>query len=267
MAKVKYDVSGQDPEKSKARVFVDPQPGVYLCEIVECKPGFKNVDGKPDKKQPRLEVIYEVIDDDVVPPQAKGARLWDYISFGESSKWKLDQFLQAVGETNTKKREGTFDTDSVIGMPVRIRVIGSTIGEGESARYKAEAKNVMAAEEGDIDATGKSSKDDGDGIEENGKADTYTREDLEELGKKAIQRILEELGVSDPKSFKGAKAIDKILELQDSSDDGDKPATDYTTWNLDALKKECRDRDLDADGKKKDLIKRLVKDDATEDPF
>jgi hypothetical protein len=267
MAKVKYDVSGQDPEKSKARVFVDPQPGVYLCEIVECKPGFKNVDGKPDKKQPRLEVIYEVIDDDVVPPAAKGARLWDYISFGDSSKWKLDQFLLAVGETNTKKREGTFDTDSVIGMPVRIRVIGSTIGEGQAARYKAEAKNVMAAEEGDIDATGKGGGNDGDGIEDEDADGKYTREDLEEQGKKALQAILEELGVSDPKSFKGKAAIDKILELQDETDDGEKPATDYSTWNLDALKKECRDRDLDPEGKKKDLVKRLVKDDGTDDPF
>lgn len=296
MAKVKFDVSSADPEKSVARQFEPPLPGNYKAKILECKPGFKQVDGEPDKNQPRLEIIYEITDKKVKPKEAVGFRLYEYINFSEAMAWKMDQFLQATGVSNKKKRKGTFDTDTLVGLPVILQVRGEsqTVGEGDDKTtvYRARPGSVAAATEADLEdedeedeteeeeteaeteeETEEESEDEEEESEEEDEEEEeptgHTEESLSELELKELSAIMTELGHGDPKSVKGKAAkIAWILDAQSEGDDEteeEDEATDYSTWNLAALKKECDDRELEYDdkAKKSTLIKMLEEDDSS----
>lgn len=149
MAKIKFDVSGSDPEKAVSRDFEPPRPGVHLVKVEEINPGFsKGDDGKPDKTRPRLEIVARVEDG-----VSKGAPLWDYLSFSEASQWKLDQFLQVFGIATAKKRKGEFDTDTIIGEVAKVRVKA----DSGSEEYRPKVTAWMVAE--------------GDGLEGDGDGD------------------------------------------------------------------------------------------------
>lgn len=134
MAKVKFDVSGTDPSENAGKIFEDPVPGVYKAKVQACNHGFsKGDDGKPDRTRPRLEVVYEVTDAKD-GGKYRGSRVWDYVVFTEASQWRLDQFLMAMGISNTKKRKGEFDTDDLVNMPVKIRIkaeTGTSVAAGD----------------------------------------------------------------------------------------------------------------------------------------
>lgn len=199
MAIVKFDVSDSNPEDA-TRDFEQPTPGVYKAKVKEINPGFTAGDGgKPDKNKPRLEVIYEITDD-----KFKGSRLWDYVSFSDASKWKLDQFLQAVGAADKKKRKGELNTDKVVNMPVRIRVKGEQrIQPGTSeVEYRAKVGGVFAAK-----------AEDSDGNED----ELPTGEEAEES--------LSVLGAMADQEDEGAQ--DKLTEL--ASEAGLDP-DDFGTW-------------------------------------
>lgn len=217
MAKVKFDVSGSDPDEAVGGNFEPPKPGVYKCKVFDVNSGFKKGDdGKPDKSAPRLEVVYEVQD-----KAYKGSRLFDYISFGESSQWKLDQFLQAFGLATKKKRKGTFDTDDVKGELCKVRVKADTY----NGEYSAKVGAVMAlAEDEDAD------EDEEDEEEEDEEIEDEDEEDEDE-------------------------------EEEEEEDDEEEAEDDYDDWGIPALRKELRDRELDDKGKKQQLIDRLREDD------
>jgi len=127
MAKLKYDVSGSDPEKAKGGgAFVPPQPGVYKAKINE-------IDQTESKAgNPMLKVTSKVTD-----KKFNGALLFDYIVLNEASEWKLDQFLQAMGIATTKKRKGSVDLDELIGKGFKVRVKGETYNDEYQARVGA----------------------------------------------------------------------------------------------------------------------------------
>ena len=124
MPMIKFDVTDQDPDESTSAPE-PPPPGLYKAKIVSAVPGYKNgEDGKPDKSAPRIEVTYEVIESaDDKNPGVKGGRVWDYVTFYETTKRRLDQFLQAIGVADKSKRKGQFDPEKqAVGKIVKIRV-------------------------------------------------------------------------------------------------------------------------------------------------
>ena len=89
MAKITYDVSSEDAKRnSEMRTFDTPDVGVYPARIASCDAE------SPENKNPRLHVVMEITK---VPKGKSYPQLHEYIVFTDSSKWKLDQFLQAVG--------------------------------------------------------------------------------------------------------------------------------------------------------------------------
>lgn len=289
MPKITFDVSNSDPDKATQDVE-PPKPGVYVCKVAEINTGFsKNDDGKPDKERPRLEVVYRIH-----KGNSKGAPLWDYLSFSEASQWKLDQFLQAVGVANKKKRKGSFDSAKVVGKLVKVRVTGQ--GSGED--YRARVRGVFAydpdLETDDEDPTDEEPDDDDDeaddGDADDGDADSddddddveLDDDDLDQLGAEAdaggkpgskaearLTEIAEERGL-DPDDYPTWSELATALkgdDDDDSDDDDEAPDDGYDDMNLKALKAECKSRGLKTTGDEDDLRARLRKNDASEDPF
>ena len=123
---IKFDVSDLDPDESTAAPE-PPPPGLYKAKIVECKAGFKaGENGKPDKNAPRIEVTYQCLEsaDNKNQDYKGGGRVWDYVTFYETTKRRLDQFLQAVGAASKTKRAGQVDPEKCVGKIVKLRVVG-----------------------------------------------------------------------------------------------------------------------------------------------
>lgn len=144
MVKVKYDIRGSDPDKAAAAGnFTPPRPGVYPFKIIEVNAGFSKSDGEPDRKRPRLEVVFSCQD-----PRYKGGQVWLYLpvkgstAYEKVSEQKWDQLLQAVGYTDGKKnRSGEFDTDKILlNKLVKVRV---KEGANQGGEYRAEFGSVF----------------------------------------------------------------------------------------------------------------------------
>lgn len=148
MPRVKnFDLTGSDPAKALPRNFEPPKPGVYSCVVDEITDGFaKAEDGSgPDKNKPMLTTVLRV-----TKGESKGYPAYHYLRYGPGSDnvlWKLDQFLQAVGELDdSKKRKAKIDLDKLIGMPVKVRFYAKT----ENGTYRAEIGAVMPPTDDDI---------------------------------------------------------------------------------------------------------------------
>lgn len=103
MAKLKVKVEQDAWDEAGTDSVEPPKPGVYDCKVLEINTGFsKGEDNKPDKDKPRIEVIYQIVDEKAKTRgndggSAYGARLWQYITFGDNVQWKLAGFLKAFG--------------------------------------------------------------------------------------------------------------------------------------------------------------------------
>ena len=101
--KIKYNVKGVEAKGDRPT----PKPGVYRCKIVSC------VDAKPEGKDRRLEVQYEITEG-----ENKGYKLYDYINLeSEASEWKLASFIRAVG----LPEEGELNPDKLVGVGLTVR--------------------------------------------------------------------------------------------------------------------------------------------------
>lgn len=110
--KLKFDVSGSDPEKATGSNYEPPAPGVYTVKINE-------IEAKDSKAgNPMLVVLCEITDEG----KSKGAYMRDHITLSEAAAWKLDQFLQAFGVADANKRKGTLDTDLLLGKKAEVRI-------------------------------------------------------------------------------------------------------------------------------------------------
>ena len=160
MPVIKFDVSDVDPDESTAAPE-PPPPGLYKAKIVGAVAGYKTgEDGKPDKSAPRIEVTYEVIESaDEKNKNIKGGRVWDYVTFYDTTKRRLDQFLQAIGVATKGKRSGSFDPEkTAVGKIVKIRVYGERGRED----YRPQIGGVWKWE----GSTGEGASDDGLGDDE-----------------------------------------------------------------------------------------------------
>lgn len=233
MAKIKFDVKDVNPSDSQAwgGGGEPPKPGNYRFKVREVNPGFSKGDnGAPDKSRPRLEVIYECLD-----AKYKGFPVWDYISFSDGHKPKLDQFLMAVGVATERKRTGEFDPAKLAGKTVKVRIRGGKNNDGD---YRAEVSSVFpdTGDDGDGSVSDDELTDDeelmdGEEIAEDEELMDDDDGEIEEEGDDR-RAELEELKVDDLKPIaKGldiklaghnkASLIDAILEAEAEQEDGD----------------------------------------------
>jgi len=252
MGIVKFDVSGSDPDRA-TQSFEPPKPGVYRAKVAELNSGFakSRETGKPDPKRPRLEVVYHLLDDPY-----KNAPLWDYLSFSEEAQWKMDQFLQAVGIASKKKRKGSFDSDSLIGKIVKVRVRG---GKNLSDEYRAEVGGVMAAPDEDEDYGDSGEGDEGEGDIDGDKgegedevpADEPEEDPYESMTAVQLRTELKAREL-DPKGTSSAmreRLRENDAEQAEPPDDeaqaeDEAPDDGYDDLTLDELKQEVQDREL-----------------------
>jgi hypothetical protein len=298
MAKIKFDVRDSDPDEAvKSGNFEQPKPGVYKGKLLECESGFAKDEatGKPDKSRPLLICKYQITDKKA--GNGDGAWLWDRVSFSDAAKWKLDQFLQAFGLADKKKRTGTFDTDTIIGDPCVIRVKGGTYNK----EYKAEVGAVLAADpdaedddanddttdetvddvvDDDDDLTGTDDDETSVETDETTEFPYYEMEELAGMQIAGLKQVAEDLEIEPPKAKQANRvALSKwIFENQpaeapeegegdaDADAEGETPEDGYDDLEIAELKQECKDRGLAAGGNKAALIARLREDDQ-EEPF
>jgi hypothetical protein len=222
--KVKFDVSGTDPSKATGTNFEAPRPGVYNVRIDE-------VTNNPSKAgKPMLTIVSEI-----TSGAFKGSKLWDRIVLTDSSQWKLDQFLQAIGLASKSKRRGVLDTEEVVGSKAVIRVKAGTY----NGEYSPEIAGWMpAADSDDLD-------EEEEDVEE-GEDGDYDSDD------------------EDDDLDDGDDSADDDDE-EDSAEDSDEE-DDYEDMSVVALRAELIEREMNSKGAKPALIKRLRDDDEAQ-PF
>lgn len=100
-----FDVSGVDHEvREPSGDFVTPKVGLYVLKIRSAEQQLSKAGN------PQIVLTYgialERTDKDApwTEPEANYGQLWDYVGLTPNTKWKLDQFLQAIG-INTKSTE------------------------------------------------------------------------------------------------------------------------------------------------------------------
>lgn len=106
--------------------FVVPKPGVYVLTMEACNHGFSKTDGEPDQAKPRLECVYTItgVGPEEAPTTENYGKLWDYVSFSESSGWKRAEFLKAfkLADEGATSADVSVDTDDFVNRKVLARL-------------------------------------------------------------------------------------------------------------------------------------------------
>lgn len=218
---IKWSVKGVDPNESKARSFEPPKSGVYEAKVHEVTFEATNKEGKP---QPRLHVVAEITDAKVHNGAYVGSRLHSYVFLElETMKRRLDQFMQAMGEADESKREGSIVPSKLVGRKARIRVKGPQ-NEGDSAELDAwfpykpdgEAERPGDADDSDLDVDLEVEEP---GEEESDEGITYTEDELNEMELGDLKTVATDLGVTLPKKVNRKKLVADILAAQETGDE------------------------------------------------
>ncbi len=245
ISRIKYDVS--DVEASDFKVA---PAGLYRAKITQC------LDAKPEGKDRRLELIYEIVGTD-----EKYGRIYDYVNLeSEAAAFRLRALVDAVG----LKPKGTLDTSKIEGEEIMLRVKHETWND----EVRAKAGSLLPADESGEDDEDEEDLEDDEDEEDEGEA-------YEEMPTAALRQECEERGLK--KGGKKAQLVAR-LEADDEADDedeeeeeatdGDEDEDDYSSWEISDLKEELKERGLKSAGKKSVLVARLEKDDESDDdPF
>lgn len=124
-------------------------------------------------------------------------------------------------------------------------------------------------EDEDEDEEEDEEEDDDEEDEEDDEEESGLEETLAELDRAGLKSYIKEheLDISVKKSMEDEDIREAIMDAVGDEEDEDE-TVDYTSWSIDALKKEAQERGLSTKGSKKILAGRLDKDDADEDnPF
>lgn len=239
MARIKYNVKGVDPGGDRTL----PKAAIHRCKVTSCVVGTN-----PSDKAQRLEVQYQVMDDD--PKGSKGYILYDYINMErEDLSWKVAQFVAAMGLPES----GTLDPEDCVGTGLNIRV--KIRPETEEWAAKAVA-GVLLPLDGEDSDEGEDLSDDETpaGSDDD---ELYTEEDLEALSNDELKEVAGEFDdVTVPKRITAAgktKLIAAILEAQGGDDEnGGDDEEAYEQEELEAmdedeLKEVLEEFELDAD--------------------
>lgn len=227
MALIKYDVS--DVEGGGGE---QPQPAVYTVKIAEVN------DRRGQDNHDDLEVIVDFFQDEGV------ARVWSYLNFGESSKWKFREFTDALG----LKPKGNLDPDKLIGKKVNVKITPDQYnGEyrGRVGRWLKPGKVEDADEDAEPD----------EDTEPEAEADEEPEAEGEDYSEWTNDDLIEEIesrGLDMPKGRKTAEKLIAVLEDNDAETNGEvEPEAeaaaedDYDEWPLKDLQEEVKDRGLE----------------------
>lgn len=213
MAKIKFQVEANAFDQTGFSEA--PKPGVYVAQVKEINAGYsKGDDGQEDKSRPRLEVIYEIVDEKAKTKgndggSANGARIWDYVTFGKGSQWKLASFLAAFGLGDKTNTQGEFDTAKIAakvadistagkkvtketghpGMKCRLRLKADSDQDGN---YRAKVASILPLA-GDVDEDVESDvveEDVADDMVEDEAATGYTEDELKSLDVTALKEVV-----------------------------------------------------------------------------
>ncbi len=245
MAKIKFDVSGEDADRNSSRQSYElPPAGLHPAKIKTASAE------EPENKNPRLHVVIEI----TKPAKNNFAPIHEYITFTDASKWKLDQFLQAVGVASKAKRTGEFEDSKLVGKTLQVYLTHETDTWEGNTRTKARVANFLAKstkvageaaseevaeEEDDLDTLGNAA-DEGD-EEAQGKLT-----DLAEAAGLDPDEYESWLGLAGAITSGGSDEAEE--EEEEEAEDGDGDGDD-----LDALAEAADADDEDAQGKITDL--------------
>lgn len=198
MAVVKYDVSNVEAGGGGEQ----PQPGLYKGKIQSMTLRDKKSGGDPVSD---LEITISVGEE--------YALLWTYVklpsdaNYNEAAHgWKLRELTDAL----KLPPKGSIDTNKQVGKAVNVKVTADTNLDGE---YRGRARNLFPP--GKIE-------EDGDDLPESGGDDEpLTREELADWSSDDLKEELESRGLAISGRFSASKAIDLILDDQDSTVDAD----------------------------------------------
>lgn len=279
MAKIKVDLTDQDAEKNKGGSF-DPLPkGVYTAKITDV------TDVKTRNGNAMANITWTVQD-----KAFRGRLVFDRVILDlDSVKWRLDQFLQAVGLVTDKKRKITLDTADLMNKVAKLSVDissyerddGTTGTSNEVKRYMENDSDDVGSDpdedddlDGDDDDLDDEPTDDGD----DDTTDDDDEVDLEMLGEQADDddsddqegaiAKLEELAAEadlDTDDYDTWSDLASALAGAEGEESGDGP--DYEEMDLADLRALCKERKLNSKGAKPALIKRLQDSDGDEEPF
>jgi hypothetical protein len=206
IARVKYDVRGVEGKTLLPA-------GVYNAKVASADVT------KPEGKDERIELVLEVVGDKT----HKGAKLYEYINLeSESAKWKLREFLEAVGLVgNGKKEAGTLDTSkilgTVIGVKTFVRAADDARGFDEQSRvrrmFASDSSNGAEAEAEDLDDDNEDESD-------------YSEMDLAELKAELKERGLSTKG-KRPALITRLEEADEEDEDEDEDDDTEGEGEEY----------------------------------------
>lgn len=222
MAKIKYNVKGVDPGGDRTL----PKAGIHRCKVISC------VVAKPEGKDQRIEVQYQVQDDE--PKGSKGYIIYDYINLERDDlDWKVAQFVAAMGLPES----GSMDPEDQVGTGLNVRV--KIQPESEQYAAKATAGTLLPLDgegEDDEDLSEEADED------ESGDDEIYTEEDLMLISKDALFEIAGEFEIETPKRLTAAgktKLIAAILETQGGEDESEEEDDeDYEQEELEAMDEE-----------------------------
>lgn len=243
MAKVTFKIPKKAFEDAADQGdFETAPPGLYVAKLTSCEQHYAKGDGgKPDKKRPSLECIWQIVgvgrEGEKSP--VRYSQIWDYVSQRDSEDvhWKQAQFAAAMGLGDGSKNVNvTKDTEEFVGTLALIRVKKDKSQDGEP-RAKI---SWMGPNEGDeADAFEEAEGDEAEGDEEafeDGEAvgeedDTlYDADDLKAMDRDEFKALCEQYEIK-VKGKKKSELIDLVLEAQqaaieeegDDGDDDDEP--------------------------------------------
>jgi hypothetical protein len=247
VATVKYDL--EDVESGGGE---QPQPAVYTVKLAEVN-DRRGVDGHND-----LEVIVDFFQDEGL------ARVWSYINFGDSSRWKFREFTDALG----LKPKGSFDPAKLVGKKVNVKITGDQYQGDYRARVNRWLKPGKVEEDGEVE------EETIEAEEPAAEGEDYSEWTLDEL-----KDEIEERGLEVPAGRKTTAKLITVLEEDDAEaepeaeeePEAEAETDDYDEWPLNDLKDEVSERGLDlpemakgrgaAAANKKALIELLREDD------
>lgn len=192
MPVLKLSVTSEDIDAAQSSGGEPAPPGFYTAEIASIE------EETPENKNPRLHVIYKIVDE-----AETYAGVHEYLTYGESSKWKLTQFGMAVGLI---KKAGNFnlDTAKVKGKRVKLHVINETYAPANGPeRMTAKPAGVWAV------GSGPSSKAANNGTDRLTELQNMTEDELVEL-EDEIRVLAEPAGVDVDEYSTWAEAVEAI---------------------------------------------------------
>jgi hypothetical protein len=206
VTRIKFDVKGVD---SKRTVL---PAGVYNVKVVSADVTH------PEMKEERIELVAEVIGDKA----HNGQKLYEYISVEPDSaqKWKLREFLEALGIVKGNKEAGTLDTAKLVGKTFGVKTFVRGADDARGFDEQARIRRMFEADGASV--TESLDDEDLDGDDE---ASEYT-----DMSPADLRAELRERGLST--KGKTPVLIARLLEDdEESDDDEDEEDGDELDWD------------------------------------